>query len=209
MITHPITAPRLTRRMYIKSVGSFVPKLAQKAFEKYGFSRVTLLTDWAFIAGPELSSYTQPERLKWPRKVASSTQIEDADKGRPGATLVLRVDPAHALEVQYTTAQLIERINSYFGYNAVQGIKILQAPIKSTINKPARLEKTTALPKAYKNSSLSSVEAKPDTAPRKTVTKRLNRLKNAGQPPSDEALSLALERLKATFQVTSTTSNAP
>ena len=50
-----------------KAVGSFVPKLTQKAFEKYGFSTATLLTDWAIIAGEDLSAATLPERVKWPR----------------------------------------------------------------------------------------------------------------------------------------------
>ena len=36
-----------------KAVGSFVPQLTRKAFEKYGFSTATLLTDWAVIVGPD------------------------------------------------------------------------------------------------------------------------------------------------------------
>jgi hypothetical protein len=114
----------------LKSVGSFVPRLTRKAFEKYGFSAATLITDWRTIAGKELAAFTAPERLKWPRGVERSDDEVGADhRGRPGATLVLRVDPARALDVQYSGRQIVERINAYFGYAAVAELRILQAPV--------------------------------------------------------------------------------
>ncbi|KUO57499.1 MAG: hypothetical protein APF80_16315 [Alphaproteobacteria bacterium BRH_c36] len=112
-----------------KSVGSFVPKLAQKAFEKYGFSTVALLTDWAVIAGTDLAGFTRPEKLKWPRTVSASGDVEAGCEGRPGATLILRVEPARALDVEYGAGRIVERINSYFGYRAVSDMKILQMPL--------------------------------------------------------------------------------
>jgi hypothetical protein len=113
-----------------KAVGSFVPRLTRKAFEKYGFSAASLVTDWATIAGKELAHYTAPERLKWPRGVDRSGDEQDpAEKGRPGATLLLRVDAARALDVQYNGRQIIERINSYFGYAAVAALRLVQAPV--------------------------------------------------------------------------------
>ncbi len=50
-------------------------------------------------------------------------------KGRPGATLIVRVEPARALDVQYKAQQLMERINGHFGYRAVAELRILQAPL--------------------------------------------------------------------------------
>lgn len=118
----------------VKAVGSFLPGLTRKAFEKYGFSTATLITDWAAIAGAELAACSVPERLKWPHR-AERTE-EDAQppsarnaKARQGATLVLRVDGARALDVQYKARQIIERINAYFGYAAIAQLRIVQAPI--------------------------------------------------------------------------------
>ncbi len=113
------------------SVGSFVPKLAQKAFEKYGFSTVALLTDWPVIVGQDLAQYTKPDKLKWPRLVAIASDVEAGCEGRPGATLILRVLPARALDVQYGIPQIIDRINSYFGYRAVADVRILQVPFEN------------------------------------------------------------------------------
>jgi len=112
-----------------KTVGAFVPGLTRKSFEKYGFSTATLLTDWTVIAGRELAQFTLPERLKWPRNVDAYADVDAGAKGRPGATLVLRVDGPRAIEVQYQTAQIIDRINAHFGYRAVAEIRFIQAPL--------------------------------------------------------------------------------
>jgi hypothetical protein len=113
----------------VRAVGSFLPGLTRKAFERYGFSAATLVMDWPHIAGRDLASHTAPERLKWPRH-GEEGGGEAPEKGRQGATLVLRVDGARALEVQYQAAQIIERINAYFGYAAVAQLRVVQAPIK-------------------------------------------------------------------------------
>jgi len=114
----PYSAPR--------SAGAFAPALTRPAFEKYGFPAAALLTDWAAIAGQDLASYTAPERLKWPRQPDAP---EDA-RGQPAATLVLRVDGPRAIELQHRLTQLIERINSYFGFRAVAQIRLYQAPLE-------------------------------------------------------------------------------
>ena len=126
-----------------RRVGSFVPKLTKKAFEKYGFSAASMLTDWPNIVGEDLAQYTIPDRLKWPRRVEAYGDLEDGAEGRPGATLMLRVDPARALDVQYETAQLIDRINAYFGYAAISEVRILQAPVAKP--EKAQSHKTPAI----------------------------------------------------------------
>lgn len=116
---------RRERGVFAKAVGSLLPRLTAKAFEKYGFSAASLVTDWPAIAGAELAAYTAPERLNWPRATAD----DEAGSGRAGATLVLRVDGARALDVQYGARQIIERINSFFGYAAVARLRIVQGPV--------------------------------------------------------------------------------
>jgi hypothetical protein len=110
-----------------KTVGSFVPRLTRPAFERYGFSAAALITDWATIVGADLARYTMPERLKWPKRVDWSVDdVSETDRGRPGATLILAVVAGRALDVEYRSAQLMERINAYFGYRAVASVRIVQ-----------------------------------------------------------------------------------
>ena len=115
------------RPVAAKTVGSFVPRLTRPAFEKYGFSAATLITDWATIVGADIARYTVPERLKWPRRVENGgEETADANRGRPGATLILGVAEGRGLDIQYKTRQLVERINSYFGYAAISELRIVQ-----------------------------------------------------------------------------------
>ena len=123
----------------VKAVGSFLPALTRKAFEKYGFSTATLVTDWVRIVGRELAAATAPERLRWPRGVApADVEGNAAGPGRRGATLVLRVDGGLSLNVQHQARQIIERINAYFGYAAVAELRIVQAPVGGEGRSPPR-----------------------------------------------------------------------
>ena len=98
---------------------------------------MSLITDWPAIVGPELAAYTCPEKMSWPRQAPQEIQgdFEPAPKKRPsqkpqrGITLKLRVESHQALDVQYSLPQIMERINSYFGYRAVTDIRIIQGPI--------------------------------------------------------------------------------
>ncbi|MEL6291729.1 MAG: DciA family protein [Pseudomonadota bacterium] len=108
-----------------KPVGGFVPKLTKRAFEKYGFATAALATDWSAIVGEALARKCQPERLNWPRPNA---QTAGAIDNRPGATLVLAVPQAFALEVQYQTTDIIGQVNTYLGYRAVAAVRLLQRP---------------------------------------------------------------------------------
>jgi hypothetical protein len=119
----------------VKAVGSFLPGLTRRAFEKYGFSAATLVTDWPAIAGSELAAVTAPERLRWPRQIETEEGEAPSAKGRPGATLLLRVDGAHALSVQYGARQIIERVNAYFGYAAIAELRLVQAPVGEALQR--------------------------------------------------------------------------
>jgi hypothetical protein len=113
------------------------------AFEKFGFSTAAILTDWPAIAGAEIASYTAPERLKWPR---NKPEDGTGERRQTGATLVLRVGGARALEVEYMRGQLIERINACFGYRAVSDIRIIQAPVENLSAVSSRNRKAPAPP---------------------------------------------------------------
>jgi len=131
----------------VKVVGAFVPGVTKKAFEKYGFSAAALLMDWVSIVGRDTAAYTEPERLRWPRATSADDAAEAAGTGRPGATLVLRVEPSRALDVQYMARQLVERINSYFGYRAVAELRIVQGSV-CRLKSPAAPAKSRSAQKA-------------------------------------------------------------
>ena len=131
----------------VKAVGSFLPALTRKAFEKYGFSTAALLTDWVAIAGQELAAYTAPERLTWPRGLMRpDAETGEPGSGRQGARLVLRVDGGRSLDVQHKAHQIIERINAYFGYAAVAELRIVQAPVDAEVPSAAHAPRPVTRP---------------------------------------------------------------
>jgi hypothetical protein len=132
-----LTAPAIKRAsgyLPVKAVGGYVPKLTQKAFEKYGFSTATLVMEWAAIVGADIANATSPEKLKWPRAVSNDAEGETS--GHEGAVLVLRVDPARALDISYRERQIIDRINAHFGYRAIAALRIVQVPLALTQTAP-------------------------------------------------------------------------
>jgi hypothetical protein len=127
------------RNRKAKRVGEFVPNVMRPAFEKFGFPAAAILTEWSAIAGADLAAFTAPEKLKWPRR----DQAQDDGGPQKGATLLLRVSGARALEVDHMRPRIIERINASFGYRAVSEIRIIQGPIpEKTVKKPPRVDTT-------------------------------------------------------------------
>ncbi len=124
------------------AVGAYVPGIARKVFEAHGFSSASILSDWPEIIGAEFAAITAPERIVWQRggnnpDFDEESQTRTASHKRSGATLVLRVEGPRSLEIQHITPQLLERINIYFGYRAVAGLRSIQGPGMRETLRPA------------------------------------------------------------------------
>ncbi len=87
------------------------------AMRRQGFARTEVLSRWAEIVGPELAAGCQPERITFKRDGS-------------GAVLKVRVEPGLGPEIQHCEPAIIERINGYFGYRAVQALSLIQAPLQ-------------------------------------------------------------------------------
>jgi hypothetical protein len=100
------------------------------AFKRQGFTSCELVTHWEEIVGAEIAAHAEPIRMQWSR-------ASDPDESPP-ATLVLRVEGPTAIEIQHQSAVIVERINRYFGWQALAGIALRQAPLARRRAKPAR-----------------------------------------------------------------------
>jgi hypothetical protein len=97
-------------------------KTLGEAFAKQGFASVELVTRWPEIVGMEIAAHSQPEKIQWPR----TPQARNAPE--PG-TLLLRVEGPAALEIQHLSDVILERVNQFFGWQAVDGVRLRQAPL--------------------------------------------------------------------------------
>jgi hypothetical protein len=127
------------RRGGVRAIGALTGALVAPLARRHGLARVRLLSEWPAIVGPELARRCRPEKLISLGRAAASTAADSpaakiaaaqsAEKARGPSALRLRVSGAAALEIQHLAPQIVERINAYFGYRAVERLQLVQGPL--------------------------------------------------------------------------------
>jgi hypothetical protein len=105
-----------------RPLSDLLHKALAEAFAKQGFASTELVTRWPEIVGAEIADHSQPEKIQWSR-------TRDGQLAEPGK-LVLRVEGPTALEIQHLSAIILERVNRFFGWQAVGSIRLRQAPLR-------------------------------------------------------------------------------
>lgn len=103
-----------------------VRRATRKAFERHGFAYAEILAHWREIVGEDIAAFCAPERIRWPRMNA---QHAASNRRKLGGTLVIRVTDGRAVELQHETSRIIDRVNTYYGYEAIIGITLVQGPL--------------------------------------------------------------------------------
>jgi len=112
------TDSTVKRRKGMQALGGPITKLTRQTFGERGLADGAIVNNWATIAGDMLASASLPEKIAY---VAGQ-------KGR--GTLHLRVaNSGLATEIQHLEPLLLERVNSYFGYQAVARLKLIHGPL--------------------------------------------------------------------------------
>jgi len=117
-----------------------INKLTKSMLGRQGLIRGDIISKWFDIVGPEISQHTLPEKIVFSKDGAS------------GGELRLRCDSgALANQLQHQAPQIIDRINMYFGYQAIIRIKLIQAPlprrptVRRTSSKPLTKEQVATI----------------------------------------------------------------
>ena len=97
----------------MRSVGAALPKIAGKYAGKRA-PLAQLRAVWPDIAGREIADQSLPEKLLGLPRGKQETER--------AATLRVRCSGVAALELQHRQSELIERINAFFGYRAIERI---------------------------------------------------------------------------------------
>ena len=96
-----------------------LPGLTRIAFRNTlggrGFAEAGLITEWAAVVGADIARMSRPLQLAFPRGE------------RKGGVLTVACGGAAALELQHLTPQILDRVNTHFGYGAVIEIRFKQA----------------------------------------------------------------------------------
>ena len=85
----------------------------RKATETRGFSQARLLTQWAEIAGDQISAMSRPVEISY-------------GKGGFGATLTLLTTGANAPMLEMQKGQIRDKVNAVYGYSAIARVRVTQ-----------------------------------------------------------------------------------
>ncbi len=124
------------------AVGLPMSKITRPIFGRRGFVHGALITDWPAIVGTAMSAHTMPLGIKFPKGE------------RVGGVLEIKVAAsAFSTELQHLAPLVIERVNGYFGWKAVDQLKLRHGPLpRLDKDKPraAPVSKATAVPDVVK-----------------------------------------------------------
>jgi hypothetical protein len=109
-------------RSFPRPLSEFTAATLSDGLKAQGFASTELIARWAEIAGPEIAAHSEPMKINWPRGMG--------DAAPEPATLVLRVEGPAALEIQHLSAVILERVNRFFGWQAIGRIALRQAPLR-------------------------------------------------------------------------------
>jgi len=112
----------------IKTVAEAATRAGTRAFRRYGFSRREIVARWPDIVGSALAECSLPERLTFPRD------------DKHGGSLYIRVQGSMAIELQHFEPMVIDRINSYYGYRAVERLIYRHGPVPVRRRKARHLQ---------------------------------------------------------------------
>ena len=102
---------KVRRTFKTSSLADLAQVVNNRAFRRFGFAKSDIHLHWAEIVGPVLSKSSLPERLVVPRN--------SEEEGNNPGVLHVRVEGSYAPEMQHLEHLVIDRINSYYGFNAV------------------------------------------------------------------------------------------
>jgi len=111
-----------------RSVAELLPDAGGASFRKFGFVQHSIVSRWAEIVGARYAGVSAPESIRFPHGK------------RANGTLTLTVAGAHAPMIQHVLPEIVERVNRFFGYPAVERVAIRQGVVGKAAAKPARPE---------------------------------------------------------------------
>lgn len=115
-------APARARRM--RPVSDLLPEVGGAAFRRFGFVQSSIVSRWREIVGPRYAAVSAPESIRFPPGKKS------------GGTLTLVVEGAHAPMMQHVGPAIVERVNRFFGYPAVERLSFRQGVVKIARARP-------------------------------------------------------------------------
>ena len=102
----------------LRPFSSSIPKTLKKHLKKGGYNYSSIVDNWTKMVSKEISDICYPVTVKM-------------EKGMKDGTLILNVIHGKEIEVEYAKNDIIDKINSFFGYGLIKkvSLKVIQDKI--------------------------------------------------------------------------------
>ncbi len=95
----------------LRPLANTLPQQIKKILKKNGFNLSSIVDNWTRIVGDEISNNCYPLNIK-------------ARGNAKEVTLILNASHGKEIEIEYNKKNIIDKINTYFGYSFVKNIQI-------------------------------------------------------------------------------------
>ena len=129
------------RNKFIQGLRSFqdaLPKNIKKIIKKKGHIFSETLNNWKYIVGNDLFKVCYPKSFKNSNKLGVSC-------------LLIMVKRGHEVDMEYSKNQIIDKMNSYFGYSVVEKIKLISFDDAQTNFKKTKINNNDIANSKYMN----------------------------------------------------------
>ena len=99
---------------YFQGLRSFkdtLPKNIKKILNKKGFVFADIVNQWKYLVGKNIFNICYPKSFKPNNK-------------QTAGTLIINVKRGNEIDVEYNKSEIINKINSYFGYKVIDKIRL-------------------------------------------------------------------------------------
>ena len=132
----------------LRPFSSYIPKTLKKYLKKGGYNYSNIVDNWTKIVSKKISDSCYPITIKMGKEMRNGT-------------LILNVLHGKELEIEYSKKEIIDKINSFFGYECITQInlKIVQEKIKPEQSKLVKIKSFSKINKKIdevNNSQLKS-----------------------------------------------------
>jgi hypothetical protein len=109
-----------------RAASELVAAVGGQSFKRFGFVQSSIVSRWGEIVGERYAKVSSPESIRFPAG------------HKAGGALTLLVQGAHAPLIQHLAPLIIERVNRFFGYSAVNRIIFRQGKVPAETARPDR-----------------------------------------------------------------------
>ena len=117
----------------LRSFGNSLPRGIKGILKKNGYNYSEIISKWSVLVGKNISNCCYPKSIKM-------------KKGDSNGTLILEVKRGDEMQIEYSKKEIINKINSYFGYKLIDEIRL-----KSFSDKSQNKKKNHEIEKFSKN----------------------------------------------------------